>query len=108
GKDQPLLYQLVHTSIGRTAATKQRLPELVRSIDVLKVLSWDQLELLLQQSLGLSGWRFDAWYTSLAASRLEALREQRPEGLQLGAFGWVEDLRPRPAEAPRQAALRQG
>jgi hypothetical protein len=112
GKDQPLLYQLIRTSITRVGTSNiqktKRLQELIRSIDILKVLAWDQLELLLQQSLGLAGWRFDAWTTSFAAQRLEALREKRPAGLQLGAFGWVEDLRPRPADAPAAGALSQG
>lgn len=112
GKAQPLLYQLIRTSIIRIGTSNtqrtKRLQDLIRSIDVLKVLTWDQLELLLQQSLGLAGWRFDAWTTSFAAQRLEVLREKRAAGLQLGAFGWVEDLRPRPADAPGAGALSQG
>jgi len=38
--------------------------------------------------------RLDAWFTSLATKRLHAMRELEPEGLYIGAYGWLEDLRP--------------
>lgn len=38
--------------------------------------------------------RYDAWVTSLATRRLTDLRDGGVEGLHVGAFGWVEDLRP--------------
>jgi hypothetical protein len=38
--------------------------------------------------------RLDAWFTSLATRRLEQLRAATPTGVHLGAFGFVEDVRP--------------
>ena len=38
--------------------------------------------------------RFDTWATSLATRRLHAIRDDRPNGVHLGGYGWVEDLRP--------------
>lgn len=39
--------------------------------------------------------RFDAWATSLASRRLASQRKARPNGLHIGAYAWVEGLRPR-------------
>jgi hypothetical protein len=38
--------------------------------------------------------RYDAWATSLAHRRLEAMRAAAPAGVHLGAYGWLDDLRP--------------
>ena len=38
--------------------------------------------------------RLDAWVTSLATRRLDALRTERGRGSYVGGFGYVEDLRP--------------
>ncbi|MFB7915953.1 hypothetical protein [Streptomyces sp. NPDC056061] len=53
------------------------------------------LERLLGECLDLVSHRLDAWIGSLATARLAALRERRPTGVQLGAYGWVENLSPR-------------
>ncbi|MFB6815374.1 hypothetical protein ACFCV8_12620 [Streptomyces sp. NPDC056347] len=50
------------------------------------------LERLLGECLDLVSHRLDAWIGSLANARLAALRERRPTGVQLGAYGWVENL----------------
>jgi hypothetical protein len=63
-----------------------------------------RLELLLRETLGLSAGRLDAWVTSLASKRLKDLRAAGAAGVHLGAYGWVEDLRPdiglQPAKSP--------
>jgi len=38
--------------------------------------------------------RLDAWFTSLASRRMEAVRKTRPTGLHIGGYSWVENLRP--------------
>ena len=53
-----------------------------------------ELERLFTETLDVSSHRLDAWITSLASKRLDAMRERQPLGLHLGAYGWVEDLRP--------------
>ncbi len=53
-----------------------------------------ELERLLRETLDCCAYRLDAWSTSLASRRLEALRSRRPAGIHVGGFGWVEDLHP--------------
>lgn len=56
---------------------------------------------LMAETLDLASHRFDAWATSLATKRLDRLRavqsadEASRPGVHVGAYGWVEDLRPR-------------
>jgi hypothetical protein len=60
------------------------------------------LERLLLETLPLASHRLDAWITSLATARLSELRADPAtrSGVHLAAYGWVEDLRPRPAPEP--------
>ena len=55
-----------------------------------------ELERLFTESLDAVSHRLDAWITSLATQRLVQLREQRDlaPGCHVGAYGWVEQLRP--------------
>ncbi len=115
GADEPLLFRLLWTSLGRVGTDpesadserEERLREMQSALEVLKAMPWDQLELVMRQTLGLAGWRLDAWHTSFALDRLESLRETAPAGIQLGAYGWVEHLRPRET-AGLAAGLSQG
>ena len=59
----------------------------------------EALELLLRETLSVASHRLDAWVTSLAAKRLGALREAKPDGLWVGGYGWVEDIIPGGAPA---------
>lgn len=52
---------------------------------------------LTSETLACASTRLDAWYTSLATQRLASLRDQRPTGVQLGAWGLLVDVRPHPA-----------
>lgn len=60
-----------------------------------------ELERLLTETLDVASHRLDAWITSLAADRLGELRRARATGVHLGAYGWVEDLRPARPERHR-------
>ncbi|MBO6936812.1 MAG: helix-hairpin-helix domain-containing protein [Deltaproteobacteria bacterium] len=55
------------------------------------------LDRLFRDSLDLASHRVDAWVTSFATKRLEGMREQEggEMGVHLGAYGFVEDLRPK-------------
>jgi hypothetical protein len=53
-----------------------------------------RLELLLRETLGLSAGRLDAWITALATKRLQDGRDAGVAGVHLGAYGWLERLRP--------------
>ncbi|MBZ5506659.1 MAG: hypothetical protein LAO78_14465 [Acidobacteriia bacterium] len=51
---------------------------------------------LLAETLDACSHRFDAWVTSLAARRLDELRRSSADGIRLGGYGWLEDVRPSP------------
>jgi len=54
----------------------------------------ERLTPLVMEHLDLATNRLDAWLTGLAQRRLTALRNATPRGVYVGAYGWVEDLRP--------------
>ncbi len=59
---------------------------------------------LCRDCLDLSSHRLDAYITSLSTRRLAAMRQadnKCERGLYIGAFGWVEDLRPRLSDSDR-------
>lgn len=67
-----------------------------------------KLDRWLSEHLDTCSYRFDAWQMGLAQRRLQQQRAQAPTGIFLGAFGWVEDLRPdagRPLAANIPAGL---
>lgn len=43
-------------------------------------------------ALDACAYRLDAWETSLATRRLQVLRRDRPDGIAIGAFAWLEDI----------------
>jgi hypothetical protein len=74
------------------------LSEFRRSLDWLATRPTAVLERLLPETLDLCAYRLDAWITSLATRRLAALRQASgttsATGIFLGAYGFIEDLRP--------------
>jgi hypothetical protein len=60
------------------------------------------LERLFAEHVDTASYRLDAWQTGLAARRLDHMRrrEGRARGLYVGAYGYVEDLVPKPAPTP--------
>ena len=62
-----------------------------------------ELDSALRESLDLCVHRIDAWFTSLASRRLDMLRGQagNQQTLYIGAYGWVEDVKPRGATPSR-------
>ena len=55
------------------------------------------LDRLFRESLDIASHRVDAWVTSFASKRLAGIRadEASQKGIHLGAYGFVEDLKPR-------------
>lgn len=92
---QPLLYQLVDRTLPLVNADRVEKARYLDALDTLIATPAPQLAWLMRESLGLATHRLDAWATSLAAHRLQVLRANRPVGVQVGAFGWVADLRVR-------------
>jgi len=72
-----------------------------KSFAALATYSAEALDFATREVLDLGAYRFDAWATSLAQFRLDELRRVTPAGgIVLGAYGWVENLRPEPQRTP--------
>jgi hypothetical protein len=95
---RPLLYQLLDATLHLVPADQRA--RVAESLDLLATRTAEELDWLLRESLGLGTHRLDAWATSLAAERLERMRDARPTGIQVGAFGWVTGLAPRDGARP--------
>lgn len=101
-KQFPLLRQLLRWSAEQAADPKDQ-ALLATGLDTLNTIATDladpvsELERLLRESLGPCAYRLDAWYTAVAAWRLENKRVTQARGIQVGAYGFVVDLRPRTA-----------
>jgi hypothetical protein len=78
----------------RAQEPTRELAGFIDSLEHLAKLPSAALERLLTETLDCASHRVDAWATSIAARRLDRLRGTRAAGAHLGAFGWVEDLRP--------------
>lgn len=67
-----------------------------KALGALAALSTNDLDQVLRETLDLHSHRLDAWYTAIAAQRLDALRNQSGNAstLYLGAYGWVDGVRP--------------
>ena len=63
-------------------------------LERLGAFSTRQLNQLLNEHLDLCHYRLDAWMLGYAHQRLLEQRQANPEGIHLGAFAWVEELRP--------------
>lgn len=60
-----------------------------------------ELDAVVREVLDLASYRLDAWITSLAQFRLEQTRAAKPSGgVVLGAYGWLENVRPTTQAAP--------
>ena len=64
------------------------------SLEHLQNLDSEALQFLMQGTIDLASYRLDAWITSIATKRLAAMRVSQPQGIYVGGYGWVENLRP--------------
>ena len=76
------------------------LAELAAALAHLQPLAPETLQRLLTSTLDCASHRLDTWITSLATSRLAAMRAQRPAGLSIGGYGWVLNLKPAAGQIP--------
>lgn len=99
-KEFPLLRQLLRWSVEQATDPEDQ-TLLKTGLDRLNTVANDmadpvsELERLLRESLGPCSYRLDAWYTAVAAWRLENKRTTKARGIQVGAYGFVVDLRRR-------------
>lgn len=84
------------------------LQEVRDSIGRLESLKTAELERLFAEHVDLCSYRLDAWQTAIFAARLERLNRLRrsddtevaKRGVHLGAYGWLENVRPAPPPTP--------
>ncbi|MFB4295073.1 hypothetical protein [Actinomadura sp. NTSP31] len=103
GSADRLLVDFIPGVLHQSPATAQ-LAEQVAAIGTLAGLPTAALERVLTEHLDLATYRLDAWRLGLATERLGELRfgpdgtAPAATGLHLGAYGWLEDVRPRTDE----------
>ena len=94
--------QVLEAETSFTAAPLVALGELRKCLARLAKLDSASLLQLMESTLDLSAHRLDAWVTSIATKRLAAMHQNAATGLRVGAYGWVENLRPVPPSLVRQ------
>ncbi|MEJ8823735.1 hypothetical protein WKW80_17115 [Variovorax humicola] len=88
--------QFLESATAFDTSALQSLGAFRGSLDRLRTLDSEALQLLMQGTLDLSSHRLDAWITSFATKRLAAMRAAAQQGIYAGGYGWVENLRPAP------------
>ena len=83
-----ILYDLLKFSILVSNTTERT------SLSHLQTISIQSLEYLLSETLDLCTSRFDAFVTSLPHKRLQSIRKSGHQGIQIGAYGWLENIPP--------------
>jgi hypothetical protein len=104
GAPDTLVADFIAQVIGQRPATVA-LGEQLDAVDVLAQAPTARLERALAEHLDCCAYRLDAWRLGLATERLFTMRRgpggadggAPTTGLHLGAFGWLEDIRPRGA-----------
>ncbi|MGZ5904624.1 MAG: hypothetical protein ACXWKQ_04685, partial [Reyranella sp.] len=95
----PTMRQYLEGVITFDTPATASLGDFRRSLIHLKDRDSETLQYLMQGTLDLSSHRLDAWITSFATKRLATMTAGAPQGAYVGAYGWVEKLRPTPASS---------
>lgn len=93
-QSKPLLYQLIELTMPLVPKINAAQTKMRNALEGLAGVEPERLEWLLRETLGLGSHRLDAWATSLASERLERMRQEKPTGIHIGAYGWVMNLEP--------------
>jgi hypothetical protein len=85
----------VETAATNTVLEQPWAQQYQTAFETLAKLPTAELERLFTESLDSTAYRIDAWMTSLVTKRLfESRKSGAAQGSYMGAFGWVENLRP--------------
>lgn len=87
----------IESLVDAHAAEVAEMIELRNALRYLKTLPTARLERCMAEHVDMMGYRLDSWFYSLVLERLSLLRDTNQgqrEGIYLGAYSWVEDLRP--------------
>lgn len=81
-----------------------QLADLRASLGRLATLPTAELDRLLTETLDACSHRLDVWVTAVANAMLGRTRSANNSSVHLGAYGWVEEVRPAARRAPVQGA----
>ncbi|GAB3639279.1 hypothetical protein GCM10027422_48700 [Hymenobacter arcticus] len=95
--------QELYKSLTTSTPSNAPLNDYLATVGALGSLPTARLERLLAEHLDLGSYRLDAWRLAPVVQRLRTLRGTYPTGSHLGAFGWLEDVRPQDEAAPNKA-----
>ena len=106
GSPSLLLSDYISTNLAHLIEA-QDFNDQLAALDLLADAPTAELDRLFSEHVDTCTYRFDAWLTGLVELQLDTMRrrgrDKRPSGgTYLGAYAWVEDLRPRPPLTPAQ------
>jgi hypothetical protein len=94
---------------GQRPASTERIAEARDAIAALVDIPTARLERLMAEHVDLASYRLDAWISALYRQRLDLIRTRsETRGLHLGAYGFVENLRPAARERVPPESLPAG
>lgn len=96
---QTLAEYVLSPGVLTTAPETEDLREIVAALNILATTPTARLERIFAEHVDCCSYRLDAWKTGIAATRLAEMHvavESKPRaGIYLGAYGWLENLRPK-------------
>ncbi|MET8863815.1 hypothetical protein ABZW11_12730 [Nonomuraea sp. NPDC004580] len=101
GDPEKLVVDFVPDALAAADPATRELAEQVAALDVLADVPTARLERVVAEHLDCATYRLDAWRLGLVNERLFELRygpdggSPARRGVHLGAYGWLEDVRPR-------------
>lgn len=100
GDPQMLVHQFIPSAIGRLFGARY-LTQQINALERLKDTPTARLERLLAEHIDCCSYRLDAWQSGLLNYHLATMRFRGEknaviarQGLYIGAYGWLEDVRP--------------
>jgi hypothetical protein len=120
GSPTQLVSEFIATKIG-VAAETTNLADQVNALKILATASTAQLERLFAEHVDIVSYRYDSWLLGLVSQHIQSQRASaaaaaaknggKSGGIYLGAYAWVEHLKPSatevvPAKIPRELAAR--
>jgi hypothetical protein len=81
------------------------LAEQIAAVRLLRDVPTARLERLFAEHIDCASYRLDAWILGFCRLHLESMRAAQAgpstgrQGIHLGAFGWLEDVRPKPVQS---------
>jgi hypothetical protein len=94
--------------LSERAAFNVAMTSYQEALGILQKLPTAELQRLLTETMDVCSHRIDAWITGLYSARLDAMREETPGGVHLGAYAWVENLQARFGQRTTPVTLPDG